>query len=263
MKRCVAAFKSEGRSSEKAKEMCNAMWYAHQRKSDSDLPTKTFSGSYNSAKFNKDLEIKTKEINGVTYDVVPIVAAMGDIFYQGVFVSKDLLRAVAEQWEGTIHDISHKATSSLGVRNGMGVLEVEDATKIIGFHKNAHFDEDIGGVVMDLYVSHNAPDYKAWKNYIEICRASGRVPNTSMFGLVSYGVMKSSELPEGVKVSANKVFYVKTLKPRAVTTCLHGKCNDQDGCGIGVSNTESCPCDEEYKKYLEKRIKEFEKKDVK
>lgn len=271
MKRCVPAFKSEGKSSDKARQMCNAMWYQHKRSNNSEEVT-MFNGSYNSIKFGKDIEVHTEEINGVTYDVVPIVAAVGDIFYQGVFVSKDILKAVAEQWESTIHDISHKATSSLGFRNGLGFVESEDISNVVGFHKNARFDEDIGGVVMDAYISHNAPEYEAWRNYIDICMSAGRIPNTSMYAMVRYGVMKAKDLPEGVTAPMNyqdykgNIMYVKALSPAAVTTCLQGKCNDKDGCGVGVGSNEgdcdSCDTelDEERVNYLKNRIKEFETK---
>ena len=187
--------------------------------------------------------IKTTEINGIKYDVVEIVAAVGDIFYQNVFMPMATIKKASTKWNKSIHDFSHLAT---GYPTG-DFKEVERVDFVVGFHKKAHFDKSIGGAKMMAYVSHQAPQYRAWRNYIDICRAAGTIPNTSLNGMARFGMMDVKELPSGVKVpkdavdSQGNVVYVKELYPNAVTTCLRGKCDDKDGCGVDVSN--SCNCD--------------------
>jgi len=143
----------------------------------------------------------------------------------------------ASKWNGTIHDISHLATSYPA-----GFFAIENLEWVIGYHNDAKFDEKLGGVRMKAYIRHDSPKYKVWKNYVEICKASGRVPNTSMFGYAKYGTLSASELPKGVNVpegltdSKGNVLCLKDFQPAAVTTCLRGKCDDKDGCGIDIAN---------------------------
>jgi hypothetical protein len=184
-------------------------------------------------------EINTEEIEGIKHDVVEIIAAMGDMFYQRVFVSKELLKKIATKWNGTIHDISHLATN-------YGLFGTENLEWVVGFHKKAKYDNSLGGVRMTAYISHDSPKYKAWRNYVDICKAADRTPNTSIYGYAKYGMLDASELPKGTKIpegakdSQGNVIYLKDLQPAAVTTCLRGKCDDKDGCGIESVNVNDC-----------------------
>ena len=92
-------------------------------------------------------------------------------------------------------------------------------------------------------------------------------------------MMDVKELPKGVKVpkgvadSQGNIVYLKEAYPASVTTCLRGKCNDKDGCGVGINDMkkDDCSCgsckidksndeesSQEYQQHLVKRLKQID-----
>jgi len=229
--------------------------------------------------FLNTIKVESVEMDGKSFDKVELVAAVGDMFYQNVYVPANVLEAVAKEWNTSIHDISHMATNYPA-----GFFQQENIEWVVGFHKESFYDSKIKGVRMNAYINKASPKYRAWRNYIDICSASGRIPNTSMMGWASFGMMDAKELPKGTKIPEGakddngNVYYLKELHPVAVTTCLRGKCNDSDGCGVDIGNScESCntqpeetkdkdnqlSCDNsdeqtEYAQRLKKRLKQID-----
>lgn len=210
---------------------------------------------------------------------VRLIAAVGNIFFQNVFVPEAPVEASTAQWDNTWHDISHLAT-----KFPAGFSFTENLDYLLGYNTEVEYNPETKALSMSAVIRKDAPKYKTWRNYIEICKASGKIPNVSIFTLVKYEAMKASELPSGVIVPNDAVVngYVLSVKefiePLAVTTCLLGKCDDTKGCGIRMESTQcsdgTCGVsleetdivntddkDSEKKTYYLKRIKQLKKGD--
>ena len=187
-------------------------------------------------------KIIEEEIDGKKFDVVELTAAVGDIFFQETFVPKEVLRQMATGWNGTIHDLSHLGTSYPNGAHGSR----ENLDYIVGFNNDAHWDDTTNSVKMKAHISHDAPKYSAWKNYMDICHITGKKPNVSMdVSPVIFKAMNTKDLPVGLMIPQRHVRNGKVRAlaggtPFAVTTCLAGKCDDKAGCGIDASASDDC-----------------------
>ena len=186
--------------------------------------------------------LASKIIEGKDEDIVELTAAVGDIFYQETFVSKEVLKQLAPLWNSTVHDISH-----MGTHYPNGVMGFrENLDYIIGYNDDSHWDEKTNSVKMKAHISHNAPKYNVWKNYMDICRKTGKIPNVSMdVTPAKFGAMKVKDLPAGViaptrYVRSGKVRALTGGVPYAVATVLTGKCDDAAGCGISATGEDDC-----------------------
>jgi len=248
------------------------------KKQSSSFDAKTISGTMPlqmngvSAEFKATIENETDE-----FVKVKIIAAVGDIFFQNVFMPEEAVRTSASNWDGTWHDISHLATMYPA-----GFSFIENLDYLLGYNTEVEYNPQTKALSMSSYIRKDAPKYGAWRNYMEICKASGKIPNVSIFSMAKYQAIKASDLPNGVAIpqGANVNGYVlaiKSLEPFAVTTCLLGKCDDTKGCGIktnqnlddvhgvdtnetDVTNTDTDDNSEKKKHYL-KRIKQLKKGD--
>ena len=186
--------------------------------------------------------VAEEEVGGRMYDVIDITAAVGDIFYQDTFVSKETLKNIAQGWNGTVHDLSHLGTAC--PNGAMGFRENLDY--VVGFNADSHWDDKTNSVRMKTYIAHDAPKYSTWKNYVDICRMTNRKPNVSMdVTPAKFKAMDIKDIPAGVVVPHQyvrngKVKALESGVPQAVATCLAGKCNDKDGCGIDAAFFENC-----------------------
>jgi hypothetical protein len=195
--------------------------------------------SLSSIKTETKFEDEENKQNPRDYDVVDAIAAIGDRFYGNIYVSSDVLRKSASAWNGTYHDLSHLATMFPA---GLGAIE--NMEYIVGYNSDAKFDESINGVRVKFHINHNAPKYQVWKNFVDISRDAGRVPNVSIFGFIKAKTMSASKLPKGTHIPSGasqngNVIVMDDLIPFAITTCLQGKCNDKDGCGLASGYTEN------------------------
>lgn len=175
---------------------------------------------------------------------VEAVACKGDFFLGNIFVPKEELIKCAEKWNGTFHDISH-----LGTDYPAGMGATENIEYLIGYNDSASYDSNTNELKMKAHINTNAPKYAAWKSFYDICKAANRIPNVSIFAFIRKRVVRASALPSNVVVpeamkNSGFVIAAYDIMPVALTTCLRGKCNDTNGCGIGISaNNDSCGCD--------------------
>jgi hypothetical protein len=237
MKRCVPYLENnEGKDHKQAVAQCINM-YKEWREKNKATADYYESKGYKPVVFvgsEVSIDNNVKEINGVKYDVVKAVAAKSNIFYQNVWVNDSVLRNSVSQWEGTYNDFSHMATDYPHPFYPTGVENIEYIT---GFNSKGEYDESIGGVTVEMNISHNAPKYSAWKSFYDITLAAGKIPNVSIFGFANYKVIETKELPSGTVIPKgvsfnDKVVAMTEFKPIALTTCLKGKCDDKAGCGI-------------------------------
>lgn len=258
-------------SNERLAAHCAGLWDKYKKSSNSSLVNKLSNMGYKPFAFTSfdngmmrmdkgsismssitnetRFEDEENKQNPREYDVVDAIAAIGDKFYGNVYVSSEILRKTAKSWNGTYHDLSHLATMFPA---GLGAIE--NMEYIVGYNDDAHFDESLNGVRVKFHINHNSPKYKTWKNFVDICRDSGRVPNVSIFGSARFKAVKRNSLPAGTQIPKGAeqngyVIAMADLVPFAITTCLQGKCNDKDGCGISTGYTEdgnACDCTTEY-----------------
>jgi len=188
-----------------------------------------------------------------------IVAIVGDRWMNGGWLSKEELKKVYKQWEGTLHDINHEGTSS-------GVFgQRQDITKFVGYHTNANYDETNHSVSMDLTINKETMYANAWEAFIKLCEQAGRIPNVSVTYYGKQKFVKASELPETALENANvspddMVPVLYNVVPVCVSTVLQGKCSDKGGCGVRNtdstcgSDSDSCDCEKPKDTKLDEEI---------
>lgn len=184
------------------------------------------------------LETQQDGDNSREYTVVDAVAAVGDRFYGNLFVPSAVLRETASMWNSTLNDISH-----LGTMYPASLSFVENMEYITGYNSDAVFDESIKAVRVKMHVSHDAPKYQAWGNFMNISKDAKRVPNVSIFGFQKSKAIHRREIPNGVIIPegamhGDYVIAMSDMIPFAVTTCLKGKCDEVAGCGISIGFTK-------------------------
>lgn len=276
--RCIPYVKKEHPEWKDSKVQAVCYEY-YRRKSDESqmerLGYKKFTDSAEMTIIHEEHEepIENSENTQTVTNTKRMIAIVGDRFMNGGFFSKEELKKVYKQWEGTFHDINHEGTSG-------GLLgNKQDITKIIGYHNNVKY-EDNNSVSMELVPHEGAKEYQAWKAFIEICEQAGQIPNVSVTYWGKQKLIKASELPEGVDYEAegynedDMVPVLYNVIPYCVSTVLRGKCSDAGGCGIRntvlekhVVKSESCDCekntelDEEVEKKRQELIAQLRKDD--
>lgn len=267
--RCIPIVLNEGTAedSTQAAAICHSMYKEHKK-------TKA-----NMEEINFKATIEKVETSDSEWVEVELVACKGDFFLQNDFVPNEVLKASAEKWNGTIHDISHMATNY-----PHGLNEEENIEYVIGYNKLKSYDESTKELRITSYIRKNSPKFQAWENYIAVCKASGKIPNVSISALAKRKLINASDIPHGVKIpdkwkNSSKIVAVDDFLPLGITTCMLGKCNDSDGCGIILKGNDNCSdgsCNlddyatkrvreekekmlEERKEYLRKRINQIEK----
>jgi len=194
------------------------------------------------ADFNKgtiqmsSMEVETTEDGD--YTVVDAVAAVGDKFYGNIFVASNVFKASVDKWNNTYNDLSH-----LGTMYPAAMSFVENLDYITGYNSDAHYDDAIDGIRVKMHISHNSPKYNSWKSFIDISKNANRIPNVSIFGFSKFERTSVKDLPSGLSVPigaaiGGKVISMANIIPFAITTCLRGKCDDSEGCGISSNFTE-------------------------
>lgn len=277
--RCIPFVLNEGNAEDEkqAAAICHSMYKEHMKKTKSTYSEYISNGyqlvSGNIELTNTDLG-NSVIINKEEYVEVELIACKGDFFLQNDFVPSDVLKASAEKWSGTIHDISHMATN---YPNGLAGEE-ENIEYEVGFNKFESYDENTKELKVKSYIRKDSPKFNAWKNHVAICKASGKTPNVSISALAKKKLINASEIPSGTKIpvrykNSSKVIAIADFLPLGITTCMLGKCNDADGCGIILKGNDTCldgSCgfdnatkenerEIKRKEYLKKRIEEMEK----
>lgn len=180
--------------------------------------------------------------SGISKSAVMII---GDRFMKGAFMPATELAKTTGKWNSTIHDINHMATTY-----PMGLMMKSNIEYVIGYQKNTRWDATNKRMMTDIVIKEHAPKYVAWKNYIDICNESGRIPNVSVSFFAKRKQVKASELPKGTNYAAHGyadddlVDCIHDIHPVALSTVLIGACNDKDGCGIKGCSVDQSSLDQ-------------------
>lgn len=211
------------------------------------------------------------------FTAMKAVAIIGDRFMHGAFVPSIKIIESLNAWNGTIHDINHMGTNYPDPKPPYSRQNIE---YVVGYNNFPEYDEKTKSLILTVNISHDSPKYNVWQSYIDICKASGTIPNVSAAIDGAMKFERAGNLPitekEYMDQGYNKndfVPYVDFIKPRGLTTAIRGVCDDKKGCGLGIrfeENESNCDCsssgacennndnkDIEWKKYLERRINEM------
>ncbi len=156
------------------------------------------------------LSLKT-DTDKDAYDTVMIV---GDGTYNGVYFPHEELNKAASSFEGKPININHNDDT------------IED---IVGYIKDVAYED--GKLRATAYFDTDTVKYDAVSGYINSRKNAGDTPN------VSIGVWL--ELEEE-KLSENETrTTARNLEGDHLAIVVHGACNPDDGCGIGMSTFET------------------------
>ncbi|MFW6121954.1 MAG: hypothetical protein ACOC80_13810 [Petrotogales bacterium] len=266
MKRCVPIFKEEGESSEKATEMCNAMWYNSKQSDNSE---------YEEFSYEVPLQITTEEVkvnnaDGKDYQdqsktiTKHAVALIGDHYVasKNHFMPASTVEQSKGLWNKKLLDINHMGTTRI---TPLGVLG-GDIRYFVGWQDNVQYDYDSKKLTMDIHIDRSTDYGNTLYNYINLCEKAGKIPNVSVSFFAKKKLVKATELPiDFQKYGLNKesyVYYMYDLKPRALSVVFEGAYSDKDGCGIGksVDNGKEEP-NKELEAEKQKLIEELKKLD--
>lgn len=242
MSRCVSTLKAEGRSPEKAKEMCAAMWYkAHPNSEEIITFQMEASMSMNTCPCGG---IENSEDAGKEKSYT-ITAVIGDRFMNGGFLSASELEKCYQSWENTLHDINHQGTTMNPMTDPR-----PDIRAFVGYHTNVHYNQETKEVTMDLHIVESTMYAEAWKGFIDLCKQAGITPNVSVTYMGRRKYIQAKNLPNGVDYKAqgysenDYVPYLINVRPVCVSTVLLGKCSDKDGCGFNCNISPSGESDD-------------------
>lgn len=174
-----------------------------------------------------------------------IVAVVGDMFLNGVYLPDSVLVDSVAAWEGTLHDINHMGTNA-----GMGA----DITQFVGYHTNVKYDKDTKQLSMTIVPQEGARFTSEWEAYLQLVKSAGKTVNVSTAFRASAQTIPMAEFESQYGGKAEEYGYragsmipvFEKIEPVAVSTVLEGACSDKDGCGF--VNTEEdasskCGCE--------------------
>jgi hypothetical protein len=182
---------------------------------------------------DKTIELKDKDTDPNKFNAVAI---KGDCFYKGKFLSFAEIEKAHKTMDGAYHDINHWGTSY--PIDGHPNIEY-----IIGYQKNTVIDPIHKTMKTDIIVNPDAPHYKAWKNFVDINKQTGRRPNVSVSFWADNKTIKARDLPMGTNYNMegykedSDVPVLTNLSFQALSTVFKGACDDKQGCGIGLNDT--------------------------
>ena len=192
-------------------------------------------------------------------------AIVGDKFYKGHFMPASELEKAYGGWEGSLHDINHQGTTDF-----RGFTVSSNILYFVGYNDNVKYDPETKKVSMDIHYDNNTRYGKDVEAYVNLCDKAGQIPNVSVAFNAKVGIMKASELPEGVDykqygLSADdSVNYLYNIQPKALSTVLQGACSSDTGCGIGLDspnvNNDGWKEVDKARKKLIKELEEMDKK---
>lgn len=178
-------------------------------------------------------ELKDKDNDPNKFNAIAI---KGDCFYKGKFLSFAEIEKAHKTMDGAYHDINHWGTSY--PIDGHPNIEY-----IIGYQKNTMIDPIHKTMKTDIIVNPDAPHYKAWKNFVDINKQTGRRPNVSVSFWADNKTIKARDLPMGTNYNMegykedSDVPVLTNLSFQALSTVFKGACDDKQGCGIGLNDT--------------------------
>jgi len=187
--------------------------------------------------YKPDIDNKTNIIEINKDNSYHATCLIGDRFYKNKFLSNKELQKAFQSFNRSVHDINHWSTTYL---DGHPNIEY-----VLGYQDNVKFDGQ--KMTADIHINPSAPKYSVWKNYIDICRQAGRIPNVSVAFWASSQPIKTNELPAGVDYHQygyndnDMIPSITDIDFKALATVLEGSCNDKDGCGIGIGYDKNKP----------------------
>lgn len=234
IKRCIPYVIKEGTTDnpKQAYAICLSLWKKVKRSEemskgkykiftcDAVLDIITQSITYTTNADSNEVHVETNSTE--TYE---IVAAIGNRFMNGGYLSEEEIKRSLDKWNNTLHDINHAGINSLG----------QDIRYFVGYHTNVRYEN--GALRMTLNIVDDTEYAKAWKGYIKLCKEAGRVPNVSITYLGRQEFVKAEELPNYKEfgLTGNETVPVlRDVTPIAVSTVVIGRCNDSDGCGVDL-----------------------------
>jgi len=241
IKRCIPYVIKEGtaKNPKQAYAICLSMWKKYKEKEemskekrkiftcDAVLDIITHEVTY-TATINSNGNVTYEEKNKAV-EKYEITAAIGNRFMNGGYLSEEEIKNSLDKWNGTLHDINHEGIGAFG----------QDIRYFVGYHTNVRYDN--GALKMTLNIVDDTEYAKAWRGYVNLCKAAGKTPNVSITYMAEQEFIEAKELPNykdyGLKEN-DKVPILKNIVPLAVSTVVIGRCNDSDGCGVDTGEEE-------------------------
>jgi len=134
--------------------------------------------------------------------------------YNGIYFPTDEITKVEQMWDKKPIVMNHEAM---------------DVGKIVGYIKEPYMLEN--RMTVDPFLDPVTADYKKALGYVKTRFNAGDVPN------VSVGVWTDRVLEEDEE--GNERLTARNLEPDHLGLVVRGACNPEDGCGIGMSESEN------------------------
>jgi cation transport regulator ChaB len=223
------------------------------KKSEYETEIKSFKFEVELKEFTLQTTLEQNQGNGPIEDKDWIkfkaVAVVGDRMMKNAFVPYKVLRQTLDEWNGTIHDINHMATSYPDTSFPFKRQNIE---YVIGYQDNAYANDSTKEISMDVNINKNAPKFTAWKSFVDIKNKSGKIPNVSMSIDARFKKIKVKELQfdsdsyDNAKMQGfnddDIIEYLLEVYPRALTTCIQGDCSAKKGCGLAIKHEHESNC---------------------
>jgi len=280
MKRCIPIVLKEGtaKDSSQAAAICHSMFKKHKEEHKSEQEILTFEGTLIFSEKNEKTEMskfKIKEDDNWVH--LRATAVIGNRLMKGMYIPYDELKKSLNKWNGTYHDINHMGTSYPHTEYPYYRHNNE---YIIGYQDKASANDETKAIEMDVHIYKKSVKYEAWRSFIEICKAAGKIPNVSMSITAKRKAVKAKDIGfDNTEYGDDDYIpYIYDITPKALTTAMEGECSDKDGCGLCISSEkecseDSCACEQkettpeqkpeinekekERIAYLQRRIKEL------
>jgi len=246
LKRCIPyCVDSEGMTPEAAKGKCEGMYDQHIKKG-TNYSEYTFTAELHVIENSANLQPVENTSDGKLREDenwihMRATAVIGDRMMNGVYVPYNELKKSVNLWNGTYHDLSHLGTSYPG-----GFMSRENLEYVVGYQDNSHANDQTKEITMDVHVNKNSPKYSAWKSFIDINKAAGKIPNVSMSVQAKSKMIRASDCEASALAQDEMVPSLMSIIPVALTTCLKGVCSDAKGCGLCTHSEEENMTEKEF-----------------
>jgi hypothetical protein len=244
--RCIPiVMKEKGIPGDEAAAHCHGMYKQHKEKGTQYIEKQmefNFTFQLQILDNNQVLDTETKSNKMKETDewvTLRATAVVGNRMMNGYFMSYSELKKSLDQWNGTLHDISHLGTS---YPDNTPPFKRENIDYIIGYQSNAEANDKTKAITMDVNVYKKSEKYKSWRSFIDICEKANKTPNVSVSLNATPKAISVSKLEQtdredyGFK-GDETVISLCDIIPKALTTCIKGACDDKKGCGLANNNS--------------------------
>lgn len=227
--RCIPYVKNEGvaKNTEQAIAICNGIWDKHRQV---NKKMKKRMMLHLDAKLNCFIKLNDKGKAEIDMDRCTMI--VGDNTFNGVYLPCEELEKSYKSFEGKPININHSSET------------VED---IVGYMKDVKFED--GKITCKPVFDEDTVKYPVVIGYINSRFNAGDIPN------VSIGVWLDTVM-EKMGDGEQERLVGRELEGDHLAVVVHGACNPDDGCGIGICSNNSVTIshddyvahDEEYEK---------------